>query len=660
MLRVLIAAIAVALLPASLAHAQAVDVARFVDPAMARSASISPNGQYVAYIRRTADGMAIVLQDHAANTMRVLESIRRDYGEINWVSWKGDGHVLAGIEAYVGREVDRRVSFGAQNRGDKVSIFRIVSISLDGAPLVQMFSGQGHQLAWGYGSTLLLDSLPNDPAHVLLMASDNAGVGVWRTEVATGHAERVADGTWDTRGYTADGAGYPVLRLEMLASGGYRVLRRASGSGPWINAMDVRGDLLRSNSPDFSPIAAGPGPNQVYVFARQGQRDFSAVYLYDTSTGAFGEPVFASNAADVDDVWLHPMTHALLAGCAFAKRLTCSATDPVFQRNLNAVNGFFANNATVRLVDMSADASKWLLVASSPTEASTYFVYDVTHHSVTPLAQRYPSVDTALLSPTQVVDYQSRDGTALWAYVTARPGVTGPRPMVVFPHGGPESRDDFGYDAYVEFLAAHGYVVLQPNFRGSSGSGRAFADAGRGQWGLRMQDDITDAVRAMITAGVADPQRICIVGASYGGYAALAGAALTPDLYKCAISISGVSDLPTMLRAERAEGGHLSMSYQYWRYSMGDPSANRDALIAASPARQSAHVTAPVLLIHGEEDETVPIEQSEMMERALRGAGKSVRLVRLPDADHYWDRWSTDNRTTLFRESEAFLEQYLH
>src|SRR5262249_48808009 len=157
----------------------------------------------------------------------------------------------------------------------------------------------------------------------------------------------------------------------------------------------------------------------------------------------------------------------------------------------------------------------------------------------------------------------------------------------------------YGYDSYVQFLASRGYVVLQPNFRGGGGFGRAFADAGHGQWGKRMQDDVTDAVKHMVDAGVADPHRICIVGASYGGYVALAGVSLTPDLYRCGVSISGISDLSELVHSESG-GGHQTETYQYLLTSIGTPGPELDAV---SPRRQVSHITAPVLLVHGETDD---------------------------------------------------------
>jgi acetyl esterase/lipase len=524
-----------------------------------------------------------------------------------------------------------------------------------------MFQGSMRRLAWGYGSAVVIDDLPADPEHVLLSAWDNGGHGVWRADINTGRVSRVADGTWDTADYFTDGHGAPVIRIDALSGGrGYRILRRAPGARAWSLLRDVRRtEASTLNSPDFQAIAPGPGDGRVYVIARPDQSDLAALYLFDTTTGELGAPVQQGRGADVDEPWINRATRELLATCEEDERLACRAQDHAMQRHLDAIDAFFDHNARVVLVDMSADATKWLLFVTGPTEPGDYFLYDASAAHMTPIASMFPDVDRAGLSPTTVVRYQSHDGTALWAYVTARPGA-GPRPMVLMPHGGPEARDHFGYDPLVQLLASRGYVVVQPNFRGSGGFGRAFADAGRGQWGLRMQDDLTDAVRHMIATGAADPARICIVGHSYGGYAALAGATLTPELYRCVVASAGVSDLVEMMHNEHDEAGSISIHYQYWRDTIGDLNADRAALVAASPARMAERVKAPVLLIHGETDETVPIRQSELMDEALRRAGHPARFVRIADADHYfYTNWTREQRRTLFSEIDAFLAQNL-
>jgi dipeptidyl aminopeptidase/acylaminoacyl peptidase len=164
----------------------------------------------------------------------------------------------------------------------------------------------------------------------------------------------------------------------------------------------------------------------------------------------------------------------------------------------------------------------------------------------------------------------------------------------------------------------------------------------------------------MVASGAAEGSKVCIVGASYGGYAALAGVSLTPGLYKCAVSIAGVSDLVEMLKVERRDNGGDSNGYYYWRYSIGDPDKDRAALEAVSPRKLAKSIAAPVLLIHGEDDETVPIKQSVMMNDALRDAGKPVKLVRLPKSDHYWDSWQSRERLTVLQEVAAFLKENLN
>ena len=202
-------------------------------------------------------------------------------------------------------------------------------------------------------------------------------------------------------------------------------------------------------------------------------------------------------------------------------------------------------------------------------------------------------------------------------------------------------------------MANRGYAVLQPNFRGSSGYGAKFTTAGLHQWGLKMQDDITDGVKKMIADGIADPKRVCIVGASYGGYAALAGATFTPDLYACAVSFAGVSDLPGMLLSERTRNGNESVVTAFWKSRIGDSIDDAVQLAATSPAGHASQVKCPILLLHGDGDTTVSISQSETEEAALKAAGKSVRFVRLEGDDHYLRLAAT--RVQVLKEVEAFL-----
>lgn len=636
------------------------DAQRFIDPVSAYSATISPDGNYIAYIARNDNAQQVIMVvDVAQQTARPIQAMDANVGSFNWVDWKTNDRLIVG--ASVHRSYGGRAATGTLVRSEVVEydIERVVAVNRDGTGVMQMFEGQLNQLYYGYGSTVLLDLLSNDPSHVLLGAWDNSGAGIWRADITSGHAERVLNGSTNTYRYLTDGNGVAVIREDVIPDGsGYRIYRRAPGDNDWTFVREARRAATATNSPDFQLVGPGPGAAQVYVMSRPENSDLLRMYLFNTATGELSAPLEQGATSDVAGAWFSRRTHDVVATCDFGQRYQCRAVDPAMQRNLRAVDRFFEGRANVTLADMSDDGGRWLLQVDSPTLPGGFYLYDLTAHSVVPVATQYPSVDTNALSPTEVVSYTARDGTELWAYVTARPGVTGPRPTVMMPHGGPEARDEYGYDAFAQFLASRGYVVVQPNFRGGSGFGRAFADAGRGQWGLRMQDDVTDAVNHLVQTGVTDAQRICIVGASYGGYVALQGVASTPDLYKCAVSISGDSDLLDKLRGEGVDG-HQLRNYQYWLRSIGDPNANRTALEAASPRRHADRITAPVLLIHGEDDDNVPIRQSQLMQEALNNAGHRTRLVRIPDEGHYWDEWSNEHRLTLYRETEAFLAQNL-
>jgi dipeptidyl aminopeptidase/acylaminoacyl peptidase len=639
----------IALFAAPVARAQEVDPAPFARDPFITSIALSPDGTRVAMLQRAPSEHQLIIYDVAARTSTLIQRLTDQRGSLNWVVWKGNDRLLLEVEAYG----DVRTSL----RTYDYSVYRVVSVRPDGSGILQMFEGSSRRLASVHASTALLDFLPNDPQHVLISAQDNDGLGVWRANVETGAVVRVLDGEWWTASYTTDGTGYPVLRRDMLDDGrGWRILSRAPGEVHWSELFEVRAIADEEDSPDFRAVGPAPGSGQVYVMARQG-RDRLGLYIFDAAQRSLSAPLFEGAEADAAPPWIDRTTRELIATCENAERYVCRARDPEVQRHLNAVQAFVGQDAVVSLIDRSQDGQRWLLQAEGPTLPGAFYLYDLATAHVEPIALQYPEL-TEGLAPTRIERFTARDGQALWTYATARAG-QGPRPMVVLPHGGPESRDQYGFEPLAQYLAAQGYVVIQPNFRGSGGFGRAFAESGYRQWGARMQDDVTDAVRHMIETGAADAQRICIVGASYGGYAALTGLAATPELYRCAVSIAGVFDLPELLRSGRASAGRSSMRYRYWVQSMGDPRADRDALIAASPARRAASITAPVLLIHGEDDQRAPIEQSELMDEALRENGRAVRFVRLPDSGHFWGNWSIETRLTVLRETSDFLNQHL-
>jgi dipeptidyl aminopeptidase/acylaminoacyl peptidase len=274
------------------------------------------------------------------------------------------------------------------------------------------------------------------------------------------------------------------------------------------------------------------------------------------------------------------------------------------------------------------------------------------------IAKAYPDLSPADLGEEKPYPYKSRDGLDIHAYLTLPPGKAPKNlPTVIFPHGGPAYRDRLAFDWWAQFMASRGYAVLQPNFRGSSGYGVTFRDAGNGQWAGKVQDDITDGVHKLIADGIADPKRICIVGASYGGYAALAGATFNPNQYACAISYAGIADLQLFIDRDVYVGGDESESSSLWEARIGAGKSETSKLDAMSPYAHADQVKIPILLIHSSKDVTVPIEQSQIENKALLSAGKNVQFITLDGDDHYLSLGAT--RVQLLKEVEKFLAAHI-
>nr|WP_224746107.1 S9 family peptidase [Neiella litorisoli] len=271
-------------------------------------------------------------------------------------------------------------------------------------------------------------------------------------------------------------------------------------------------------------------------------------------------------------------------------------------------------------------------------------------------ASSRPQLKPEQVNPVEIFSYQARDGLTIPTLLT-RPAhiqTKAPLPAVMLPHGGPEAYDSKGFDWLAQYFASRGFLVIQPQFRGSWGFGLDHVLQGRGQWGKKMQDDLTDAVKVLAQQGQLDANRVCIVGASYGGYAALAGATFTPDLYQCAVSINGVADLEMMLDREKREHRRRGSIVAYWEDAMANGNASDAYLESVSPIHHAAKIDAPILLIHGTIDEVVDIEQSEDMYSTLKKLGKEVTFIELDDEGHYLSR----NETRL--QTLQAIDQFIH
>ncbi len=360
-------------------------------------------------------------------------------------------------------------------------------------------------------------------------------------------------------------------------------------------------------------------------------------------------------AASLDDILEDPQSHQIIGGVRTTDKTEYLFISPKDQADWNKIVRAFPGE-NVERVSWSDDRSRIVVRVTGVREGAAFMLVDLKAGSVDQIGDEYDGIDPSGVSEVRTVNYKAADGREIMAYLTLPKGREAKGlPLVVLPHGGPAARDDPGFDWWSQALASRGYAVLQPQFRGSDGFGSDLLSSGYGEWGRKMQTDLSDGVRDLASKGVVDPKRVCIVGASYGGYAALAGATLDTGVYRCAASIAGLSDLQRFLAVKRDQGSERrNLSLRFWDRFMGAKSSTDPALDAISPAKLIDKVSIPVLLIHGRDDTVVPIEQSRIMDAALRRAGKPVKYVELPGEDHWLSK--SETRLEMLKQVVAFLE----
>lgn len=644
------------------ARADPPTAAAFVEPATLSNASLSPSGRYLVWVVRTGQDNAVHIRDLDTGAVSTIGagSSREHFGGlfVDWILWKTDGRLLIGLTRL---EVVRR---GEREDGSVRSVRygrSVQSVALDGSGVRTLKAPHARDVDPG----VVLDTLRDDPDHILMTyRSAIGGLDVARVNIVTGESQKVLGGGRRVLDYITDRTGAVVGRIAYRGPSGRILLMEAlNPDGDWTEVYRLRRDEIR-DLPDYEFLGPTAEPGKIYVTiqpdAANGENT-AGVHVFDFATRTMSPAVWRHPQYDVSAIVVDPESSELLAGCYWADIYQCDFNDPRDNALMTGIRRFFGEGWSVSVVSQARDNSRWLVQASAPNNPGEFYIFNVAERSMASVGAIYPALPQASLGTMRRIDYVAADGQALFGYLTRPPGVAEDArpPLVVMPHGGPEVRDYLAYNMRAQFLATRGYQVFQPNFRGSSGLGKAFAEAGHREWGGRMQDDVTAGVDFLAAQGLADRGQVCIAGASYGGYAALYGGANQPDLYRCVISIAGPSDLLAMLRFERYEAGAESDSdrYDYWVRSIGDPREDRAAIEAISPLRRAADWRAPVLLIHGDEDGVVPVSQSRDMARALTRAGKDVRLVELEGAGH--NGWSTDQEATVLTEMETFLARHL-
>lgn len=621
--------------------------------ARTRAVVLSPSGARIAIMEQLGtrdEPRGVIDLLNADNPEGPRRRIELGKLTVEALEWANDQRLLARVA--IKRVIPGRkpINSNLTSPSQTVTSRRVMSVDPITGAAVVLFEGERNRMRYSPDLGRVIDILPDDPDHVLMTAWEADGVmGLHKVSIIDGKAERLERGNSATIGWQTH-QGVAVLRRDVNSRWTVETIHaRAPGETEW---RFVRRNRI-VDAPDFSWVGGGSTPGTVLVSARAEGEDVETIREMNLHTLAFGAPLQPRPGRDVL-YGLMDARNRYVGAAYYGARLEYDFAEEGLAAHHRAMNRFFDDDCDVHLSQVSDDRNRFIAYAEGPREPGAWYLYDKTARSMTNLGSRH-ALDFERLGRCELLSVPTRDGAVIEAYLTAPPGAA-PGPLVVMPHGGPEVRDQRGYSRQVQVLAAQGWWVLQPNFRGSGGYGLAFAQQGWRRWGERMQEDVEDAVAQVVRDKGLDNRRVAIMGTSYGGYAALMGAVRRPDLYRAAISICGVTDLSDMLAWEKREDDTPTKEiYGFWKTRIGDPDTDGPMLEAASPRRRVADIACPVLLVHGVNDEIVPVIQSRIMNSALRGARKSVDYVEVPSAGH--SDWDDDVEKGLMTRYVALLRR---
>jgi dipeptidyl aminopeptidase/acylaminoacyl peptidase len=454
----------------------------------------------------------------------------------------------------------------------------------------------------------------------------------------------------ETREWTIDPHDVPRVAVTKEQANRYAIQYLEPGSDTWAKLIEY--EPLAPENGAFDPIGFAADGTLLVSHRRPGQGTMS-LYTYDLKARKLSaDPVFSVRGFDV-----HPLpiiTREGLIGYRYlADAQSTYWTDPHMKEVQARIDKVLTGTVNILYVPKRAEAPFVAVGAYSDTEPGQYFLYDMKQDKLVRLGRSHPAIDARQMSPRELVRIKARDGLDIPVWVTAPKGEKQARPMVVLVHGGPWVRgSSWRWDPESEFLASRGYVVIEPEFRGSTGYGYALFRAGWKQWGLGMQNDVADAARWAIDKGIADPKRICIMGASYGGYATLMGLVNDPELFRCGIDLAGVTDIGLMYSITWSDTNDEIKTYGMPRL-IGDPVKDADQLKKTSPVAQASRIKQPLLLAYGAQDRRVPIDHGKAFRDAVSATNNQVEWVVYPDEGH--GLFLTKDRVDFYTRVEKFL-----
>ncbi len=601
--------------------------------------AISPSGSYIALVKTVNEDRMLYVLSLTGSAPKGACKVAE--GKLRGIIWADDDHVLMVISTtsgppmgFTGSKSEYSMLICYDINENKVynvltvdkSFHEFVLNSIIGAPSIRRINGE--TIVFVMGVYVQSHTVP----------------ALFKMNLTTGRLKIIEHGTDKSRGWLVDENG------EIMGSQTYDTHTKR-----WIIYIRKDGDMTAAASGEAEieyPTISGFSPEGDAIWVESAGDSDPTWSPISFKSGIMGVPSLETRGFGGLEV--DPYTDRIIGGFPLTGNTGFVFLDPARQKVWEKVKGKLPGEH-VSIVSASRDYQKLILLIDGMVHGYAYYYMDLTSFTIAKIGDKYDGLPG--IAEVRPIEYTAADGMKIPGYLTLPMKREAKNlPLVVLPHGGPAAHDTGYFDWWSQALASQGYAVFQPNFRGSDLNWK-FMSAGFGEWGRKMQTDISDGVRYLVKSGIVDSNRVCIVGASYGGYAALAGATLDTGVYRCAVSVAGLSDLSKFLKyAARYTNVSNAQTRRYWDRFFGASGPGDPVLETLSPLKYAKKVSIPIMLIHGKDDTVVPYKQSKLMAKALKRAKKPVEFITLKQEDHWLSR--SDTRLKMLQESIRFLKEY--